>query len=133
MDKPKKAKKPRGRAVLIPNKCIACGARCESACPADAVEMNEKGEPMIFMEKCIGCQKCVKVCPAQAIEMFYTEEEKRILKIMEEQKSAGAPQEEEADSEEARLAGMLAQYRGVWVFVESNDCVPARCLGSSWA
>ena len=34
MEKPKKAKKPRGRAVLIANKCIACGARCESACPA---------------------------------------------------------------------------------------------------
>ena len=79
MEKPKKVKKPRGKASLIPNKCIACGARCQSSCPAEAIEMNEKGEPLILADKCIGCQKCVKICPAEALEMFFTPEELEIL------------------------------------------------------
>ena len=41
--------------------------------------MNDAGEPMIVLEKCIGCVKCVKVCPAQALEMFFTPEEQKIL------------------------------------------------------
>ena len=58
-EKPHKKKKPRGKARLIAGKCIACGARCQTACPADAIEMNEQGEPIIDIEKCIGCHKCV--------------------------------------------------------------------------
>ena len=65
----RKHKKPRGKAELIEGKCIACGARCESSCPSDAIEMNENGEPIIDLEKCIGCRKCVKVCPFDAITL----------------------------------------------------------------
>src|SRR5660397_286514 len=79
MEEEKKIRKPRGIAKLIPGKCIACGARCQSSCPEDAIEMNDKGEPIINIEKCIGCRKCVKVCPAEALEMFYTPEEQKIL------------------------------------------------------
>jgi electron transfer flavoprotein alpha subunit len=39
-EKPKKKKKPRGKARLIAGKCIACGARCQTSCPSDAIEMN---------------------------------------------------------------------------------------------
>ncbi|MGZ3592375.1 MAG: 4Fe-4S dicluster domain-containing protein, partial [Syntrophales bacterium] len=120
MDKPKKVKKPRGRASLIPNRCIACGARCQAACPVDAIEMNEKGEPIIIADKCIGCRKCVDICPALALEMFFTPEEREILKRLDEEKGIGAPVEEE-DKEEAKLQEFLAQYRGVWVFVEQTD------------
>ena len=113
----KKIKKPRGKACLIEGKCIACGARCESACPTDAIVMNDAGEPIIIPEKCIGCVKCVKVCPVQAIEMFFTPEEQKILdELMKE----AAPAEEE-DEEGARLAKKLAAYRGVWVFVEQSE------------
>jgi electron transfer flavoprotein alpha subunit len=126
MDKPKKkVRKPRGKAALIPNKCIACGARCQSACPADAIEMNERGEPIILSDKCIGCRKCVEICPAEALEMFFTPEEVEILKKLEAEEGAGIPAEEE-DSEEAKLKKYLAQYRGVWVFVEQTDCAPAK-------
>ena len=45
--KPKKIKKPRGKARLIEGKCIACGARCQISCPVDAIEMNDKEEPII--------------------------------------------------------------------------------------
>lgn len=113
-----KIKKPRGKARLLAGKCIACGARCESACPVNAVEMNDAGEPIILADKCIGCVKCVKVCPAEALEMFFTPEEQRIL---DELASSAVPVEEELDEEGAALAKLLASYRGVWVFVEQTE------------
>jgi len=127
MTEPKKLKKPRGTARLIPGKCIACGARCQSACPVDCIEMNEVGEPIILSEKCIGCLKCVKVCPAEALEMFFTPEELAVLEELAKQQAAsGAPAAEEEDAEEAALAKMLAAYRGVWVFVEQTEGEPAK-------
>ena len=63
-------KKPKKRARLIPTKCIACGARCQMSCPKDAIEMTDKGEPLIDLVKCIGCNKCVKICPAEALELY---------------------------------------------------------------
>lgn len=120
----KKPKKPRGKARLIEGKCIACGARCQSACPTDAIEMNERGEPLFFEDKCVGCIKCVKACPAVALEMFFTPEEQKIL--AELAKESGAAIEEEIDSEEKRLAELFKQYRGVWVFVEQTEGAAAR-------
>ena len=118
-----KIKKPRGKARLKENTCIACGARCESACPVDAIRMDEQEAPVITEDKCIGCVKCVKVCPADAIYMYFTEEEKQILAELEK---AGAPEpEEEVSEEDKKLAEMLARYRGVWVFIEQTEGVPA--------
>ena len=65
--KPKKKKKPRGKARTIEGRCIACGARCQMACPVDAIEMNEKEEPVILEDECIGCTKCIQACPVDAI------------------------------------------------------------------
>ncbi|GFE58017.1 FAD-binding protein [Geobacter sp. AOG1] len=124
MTEPKKPlKKPRGKACLLEGKCIACGARCQSACPVDAIEMNEAGEPIIDVEKCIGCVKCVKVCPVQAIEMFFTPEEQKILDEIMKQGEAHVP---EVDEEAAALAKTLAAYKGVWVFVEQTEGEPAK-------
>lgn len=124
MEKTKKPKKPRGRASLIANKCIACGARCQSACSVNAIEMNAKGEPVILSEKCIGCRKCIKICPAEALFIQYTPEEQEILKHLEQQMAAD--QGEEIDTDEIQLAQTLSQYKGVWVFIESTDCIPAK-------
>ncbi|MHB9022775.1 MAG: FAD-binding protein [Armatimonadota bacterium] len=130
MSENKPPKKPRGKALLIEGKCIACGARCQSACPADAIEMNDAGEPIILSEKCIGCTKCVKVCPAEALEMFFTPEELRILEeIAKAKEAAQAPVAEEPDDEEAKLAELLKAYRDVWVFVEQTD---GKAAGVSW-
>jgi electron transfer flavoprotein alpha subunit len=125
MAEEKKLKKPRGKARLIEGKCIACGARCQSACPVNCVEMNDAGEPIILTEKCIGCIKCVKVCPAEALEMFFTPEEMKILEEIARQQG-GAPAEEEIDDEARTLADKLAAYRGVWVFVEQTEGEAAR-------
>jgi len=119
----KKPKKPRGVARLKPDSCIACGARCEAACPFDAISMDDQGAPIIVAEKCKGCVKCVKVCPAEALEMFFTPEE---LKILEELAKGTTAPEPEADDEETKLAVYLAAYRDVWVFIEQTDSEPAK-------
>jgi electron transfer flavoprotein alpha subunit len=118
-----KLKKPRGVAHLLEGKCIACGARCQSACPVNAVDMTDSGEPIILTSKCIGCLKCVKICPASALEMYFTPEEQRILA---ELAASALPVEEEVDEEAAVLSKKLAAYRGVWVFVEQTEGEPAK-------
>lgn len=118
-----KPKKPRGVARLLAGACIACGARCQSVCPVNCVEMTESGEPIIDVVRCIGCQKCVKICPASALEMFFTPEERKILA---ELAAAAVPVEEEIDPEAAVLAKKLAEYRGVWVFIEQTEGEPAK-------
>ncbi|MCM2359714.1 MAG: electron transfer flavoprotein subunit alpha [Geobacteraceae bacterium] len=114
----KPIKKPHGKARHIEGKCVACGARCESSCPVDSIEMSDAGEPVVLTVKCIGCEKCVKVCPAAALEMFYTPEELELLRKWEAQHGAAG---EEISEEERALREMLARYRGVWVFIEQYD------------
>ena len=108
----KKLKKPRGVARYIEGKCIACGARCQSACPVDAIEMNAMDEPVVLLAKCIGCQKCLKICPAEALEMYYTPDEQKIL---EEYNRTHAGLEAAAPEPTA------PEWKGVWVFVEQTN------------
>ena len=120
----KPIKKPRGKARLLDGKCIACGARCQSSCPVNCIEMADSGEPVVETATCIGCLKCVKICPAGALEMGFTAEEQRILAALAG--SAGVEAEEELDEEGRRLRDMLAGYRGVWVVIEQYDGVTAK-------
>jgi len=117
-EKSKKKKKPSGKARLIAGKCIACGARCQTSCPSDAIEMNDREEPVILIEKCIGCRKCVKVCPSEALEMFLTPEEEKLLA---ELKAGGAVEEEEVEAEEEEDKVDVGAWKGVWVFVEQSE------------
>jgi electron transfer flavoprotein alpha subunit len=123
-EEPKKLKRPRGTARLIPGKCIACGARCQGECPFDAITMNDKGEPIIDLEKCTRCRRCVKVCPVQAIEIFYTPEEQKILDELEKQKAAKPAAEPAAEVKDPRQE-KLREYKGVWVFTEHTEGKPA--------
>jgi len=126
-EEPKKIKRPRGKARLLPGKCIACGARCQAECPFDAITMNDKGEPIIDLVKCTSCQRCVKICPAQAIEIYFTEEEKKILEELAKQKATAPTQvgvEEKKEPEDPRLA-KVREYKGVWVFTEHTEGKPA--------
>lgn len=53
--------------VLVDRKenCCGCSA-CYAACPMRAISMQEDDEgflyPLIDIEKCIRCQKCILVC-----------------------------------------------------------------------
>ena len=123
MSEVRKIKKPRGKVRLVPGKCIACGARCQSSCPVDGIQMNDAGEPQIELSKCIGCLKCVKVCPGSALEIFYTKEELEILAALAGQQDLS---EEEADPEELARRELVAAYRGVWVFIEQTEGEAAR-------
>jgi len=130
----KKIKRPRGKARLIEGKCIACGARCQAACPFDAIEMNAQGEPIIDEAKCTGCVKCCKVCPSSALEMFFTPEQLRLLEEYEKQKQQAAAvkgavavsEEAVSDEEEREALNGLAGYRNVWVFIEQTEGEAAR-------
>jgi electron transfer flavoprotein alpha subunit len=118
-----KLKKPRGKVRLIPGKCIACGARCQSICPVNGIEMNAQGEPEIVLAKCIGCVKCIKACPGKALEIFYTPEELEILAALAAQ---GNLPDEEVDEDEKLRRQLKAVYRGVWVFIEQTEGEAAR-------
>jgi electron transfer flavoprotein alpha subunit len=85
--------------------------------------MNDAGEPIIILDKCIGCVKCVKVCPAQALEMFFTPEEQKVLDELAQQ---GVEPAEDVDDEAVALTKKLAEYRGVWVFIEQTEGEAAR-------
>lgn len=123
MTEVKKIKKPRGKVRLVLNKCLACGARCQSVCPVNGIEMSASGEPEIVLEKCIGCVKCVKACPGSALEIFYTSEELALLAELEKQ---GTLPTEEIDEEEKKRRDFVAGYRGVWVFIEQTEGEAAR-------
>jgi len=125
MNEPKSWKKPRGKIRLVEGKCIACGARCESSCPVDAISINVAGEPVIAFDRCIGCMKCAKVCPGHALEIFFTADEQRILdeiaRLEKDTKQAAAQVAEVSEEN----AAMRAAYRGVWVVVEQTEGVAA--------
>jgi electron transfer flavoprotein alpha subunit len=118
----KKIKKPLGVARLIPNKCIACGARCQAECRVKAVIMNEKGEPVIDIAKCTGCRRCIKACPAAAVEIYFTPEQQEILSQLAKSGPSAAPEADEAElgQEEATTAATIKTYHGVWVFIEQT-------------
>lgn len=124
MNETKKSKKPRGIASLISGKCIACQARCQSVCPADAITMNDQGEPIISKEKCIGCSKCVRICPSQALEMYFSPEEKKILAEIGSSESE-KEQKDEGVEEYNTASVRLKNYRGIWVFIEHAEGDPA--------
>jgi electron transfer flavoprotein alpha subunit len=117
---PKKQKRPLGIARLISGKCIACGARCQSECRVQAIEMNDKGEPVFNAAKCTGCQRCLRICPASAIEMYFTPEQLEILKTFEKQ-----PVNQPVTVEESTTSKELQEYHDVWVYVEHAQDQPA--------
>ncbi len=126
MEEKKKIKRPRGKALLISGKCIACGARCQSSCLKDAIEMTGDGEPVISLEKCIGCLKCIEVCPSDAIEIYYTPEEQKILdEIKARSEAVTEPETEVLSDKEAAALAKIKQYKGVWVFIEQTEGEPA--------
>ncbi|MEA2059516.1 MAG: RnfABCDGE type electron transport complex subunit B [Thermodesulfobacteriota bacterium] len=48
--------------------CLGFGT-CVAACPFDALEMGDKGLPVVDQEKCTGCGTCERVCPKHIIRL----------------------------------------------------------------
>ena len=48
--------------------CLGCGD-CVTACPFDAIHLDENGLPVVSEEKCVACGACVKACPRNIIEL----------------------------------------------------------------
>ena len=48
--------------------CLGCGD-CVTACPFDAIHMDENGLPVVSEETCVACGACVKACPRNIIEL----------------------------------------------------------------
>jgi electron transport complex protein RnfB len=51
-----------GGSISCSAGCLGFGD-CVRACPFDAMSMDERGLPVIDLEKCTGCAICVKECP----------------------------------------------------------------------
>jgi len=58
-----------GGPLLCSAGCIGFGD-CVRACPFDAMHLNERGLPVVDLEKCTGCGVCVKECPRGQISLL---------------------------------------------------------------
>ncbi len=63
-------------------KCIGCGI-CVKVCPANATCLVKK-KAYIHKERCIGCGECLIRCSAEAIDLEWSENEKRVQEKMAE-------------------------------------------------
>lgn len=54
----------------ITDTCRQCrvGAECVEACPADAIQWDERGA-LIITDACTGCGECVAACPYDAVQL----------------------------------------------------------------
>lgn len=41
-----------------------------SFCPVDALEQNGVNAPIVRIDKCIDCGKCVSICPTGALSLI---------------------------------------------------------------
>ena len=65
-------KRPGGGVKYKRELCLRCGY-CASACPVDAIVMdNETGEPVV----CLHCGGCVPFCPHNCLAMVNSSEKK---------------------------------------------------------
>ncbi|MEA1927840.1 MAG: RnfABCDGE type electron transport complex subunit B [Candidatus Auribacterota bacterium] len=52
---------------------------CVEICPFDAIEIDERGNPVVIPEKCRACKLCVENCPREIIRMVPKKSKVEIL------------------------------------------------------
>lgn len=60
---------PLGMLALDAERCTLCGS-CATACPTDALELDETGDATVLRLRaaaCTACGRCVTTCPEQAL------------------------------------------------------------------
>jgi Na+-translocating ferredoxin:NAD+ oxidoreductase RNF subunit RnfB len=58
-----------GGSIVCGWGCLGYGD-CVTACPFDAMALDERGLPVIDLEKCTGCGVCVRECPRGATHLL---------------------------------------------------------------
>jgi pyruvate formate lyase activating enzyme len=64
--------RPRPELGFIESLCVgddACGSPCVSACPEEAVDLNEHGKPVIDRKSCNSWGKCAEACCHDALKL----------------------------------------------------------------
>ena len=56
------------RPVIDYDRCNRCNWVCGTFCPDSAINVDERGYPVIDLDHCKGCMICVAQCPPHAIE-----------------------------------------------------------------
>ncbi len=64
----KQIRKPRKKAAVWSQLCVACGC-CVSSCPRQAIHIRRGIYASIDEAQCIGCGQCVRDCPASVIAL----------------------------------------------------------------
>ncbi len=49
--------------------CLALGS-CKNICPVDAISYDSENLVWVDKDKCISCEKCIKICPKNVIKMI---------------------------------------------------------------
>jgi nitroreductase/ferredoxin len=57
-----------GSIAVDAEKCIGCG-QCVTACPANALRLENKKAGMLENNECVCCGDCLAICPEQAIRL----------------------------------------------------------------
>ncbi len=110
-------------AVKVSPACMGCQA-CISACPQEALYMDDNGVCQVIADKCTECGQCVDVCPVSALELPKLPTATVVGEATKEDTTKMQPVDEPLETA-VRLTGELANYQGVWVFIEQREGVVA--------
>ena len=117
---------------VFEQKCTSCG-RCMQECPFGALEVGEKGRPVLDPNRCRRCGICMGACPVQVIS--FSDYSVDMLSAMI--KAVEIPEDEDDKPRILVLACENDAYPALDMagiarlqYAQSIRVIPVRCLGS---